>query len=145
VVAAAEPRSAVAADRIDLVDEDDTGRVLLRLLEHVAHARGAHAHEHLDKVRPRDGEERDVGFPGNRAGEQRLPRPRRPDQQNAAGDAPAEPLELAGVAQELDDLLEVLLGLVHPGYVLERDAPVGFGQKLGPALAETESLAARTL
>jgi hypothetical protein len=51
VVAAAEPRSAVAADGIDLVDEDDAGCVLLRLLEHVAHARGADPHEHLDKVR----------------------------------------------------------------------------------------------
>ena len=58
VVPAAEARAAVAADGVDLVDEDDAGRVLLALLEQVADARGADAHEHLDEVRARDREER---------------------------------------------------------------------------------------
>ena len=39
VIAAAEAGAAMAADRVDFVDEDDAGRVLLGLLEHVAHAR----------------------------------------------------------------------------------------------------------
>ena len=39
VVAAAEAGAAVTADGVDLVDEDDAGRVLLALLEQVAHAR----------------------------------------------------------------------------------------------------------
>ena len=39
VIAAAEPRAAMTAHRVDFVDEDDAGRVLLGLLEHVAHAR----------------------------------------------------------------------------------------------------------
>ena len=51
VVAAAEPRAAVPADGVDLVDEDDAGGVLLALLEEVAHAAGADADEHLDEVR----------------------------------------------------------------------------------------------
>ena len=50
VVAAAEAGAAMAADRVDFVDEDDAGRVLLGLLEHVAHARSADADEHLDEV-----------------------------------------------------------------------------------------------
>ena len=41
VVAAAVAGAAVPADRVDLVDEHDAGRVLLRLLEHVAHAADA--------------------------------------------------------------------------------------------------------
>ena len=51
VVPAAEARAAVTADGVDLVDEDDAGRVLLALLEEVAHAAGADADEHLDEVR----------------------------------------------------------------------------------------------
>ena len=51
VVAAAQAGAAVPADGVDLVHEDDAGRVLLRLLEEVAHARGADADEHLDEVR----------------------------------------------------------------------------------------------
>ena len=51
VVPAAEAGAAVAADGVDLVDEDDAGRVLLALHEEVADARGADADEHLDEVR----------------------------------------------------------------------------------------------
>jgi hypothetical protein len=54
VVAAAQAGTAVAADGVDLVDEDDAGRALLGLLEHVAHAGRAHADEHLDEVGARD-------------------------------------------------------------------------------------------
>ncbi len=145
VVAAAEAGATVAADRIDLVDEDDAGRILLGLLEHVAHARGAHADEHLDEVRARNGEERYVGLARDRAREQCLAGSGRPHQQHAARNAPAEPLEFSGIAQELDDLLQILLGLVDARDVLEGDAAVRLGQKLGAALAEAECLAARAL
>ena len=38
VIAAAEARAAMAPDRVDFIDEDDAGRILLGLLEHVADA-----------------------------------------------------------------------------------------------------------
>jgi hypothetical protein len=126
----------MTADRIDLVDEDDAGRVLLRLLEHVAHARGADADEHLDEVRARDREERHVGFAGDRARDQRLARAGRTDEQHAARDFAAEPLEFARIAQELDDLLQVLLGLVDARHVLEGHAAVRLGQKLRSRFAK---------
>ena len=50
VVAAAEAGTAVAADGVDLVHEDDAGGVLLGLLEQVADTAGAHSDEHLDEV-----------------------------------------------------------------------------------------------
>ncbi len=135
----------MAADRVDFVDEDDAGRVLLGLLEHVAHARGADADEHLDEVGARNGEERHVGFAGDGARNQRLAGAGRADQQHAARNLAAEPLELSGIAQEFDDLLQVLLGLVDAGDVLEGDAAVRLGQKLGARLSEAERLAARPL
>ena len=51
VVAAAEARATMAANSINFVNEDDAGGILLCLLEHVAHARCANAHEHLHEVR----------------------------------------------------------------------------------------------
>ncbi len=107
VVAAAEAGAAMAADRVDLVDEDDAGRVLLALLEHVAHAAGADADEHLDEIRAGDREERHVRLAGDGAGEQGLAGAGRADQQHALRDLAAEALEFLRVLQELDDLLEL--------------------------------------
>ena len=123
VVAPAKARAAMAPDRVDFVDEDDAGRVLLRLLEHVAHAARADADEHLDEVGARNGEERHVGFARDRASGQGLAGARRADQQHAARNTTAQFLELLRVAQELDDLLQVFLGFVDAGDVLERHAP----------------------
>ncbi len=62
VVPAAEARAAVTSNGVNFVDENDAGSVLLALLEQVAHAARAHAHEHLDEVRAGDREERNVRF-----------------------------------------------------------------------------------
>jgi hypothetical protein len=94
VVTAAQAGPAVAAHRVDLVDEDDAGGVLLGLLEHVAHPRGAHAHEHLHEVRAGDGEEGHLGLAGDGPGQQGLARARGADHQHALGDLAAELLEL---------------------------------------------------
>ena len=47
---AGEAGAAMTADGVDLVHEDDARRGLFRLLEEVAHTRGADADEHLDEV-----------------------------------------------------------------------------------------------
>jgi hypothetical protein len=145
VVAAAETGAAMAADRVDFVDEDDAGRVLLRLLEHVAHTACADADEHFDEVGARDREEGHVRFAGDRARDQRLAGARRADEQHAARDASAEPLEFAGIAQEFDDLFEIGFGLIDARDVLERDAAMRFGQHFCARLAEAHRLAARAL
>ena len=145
VVAAAEACAAMAADGVDFVDEDDAGRVLLGLLEHVAHAAGADADEHFDEVGTGNGEERHVGFAGDGAREQRLAGAGRTDQQHAARNASAEPLEFCRIAQEFDDLLQIQLGFVDAGHVLEGDAAMRLGEQLGARLAEAERLAAGAL
>ena len=74
-----------------------------------------------------------------------LPVPGGPTSSTPRGMRAAEPLEFSGIAQEFDDLLQVLLGLVDAGDVLEGDAAVRLGQKLCPRLAEAERLAAGAL
>src|SRR5262245_42976324 len=145
VVAAAEAGAAMAADRVDLVDEHDAGSVLLPLLEQVADARRADADEHLDEVRAADREERYVRFAGDRAREQRLARSRRPHQQNALGNASAELLELLRLLEELDDLLQFFFCLVDARHVLEGDLLLRARRKLRLALAERERLVAAAL
>ena len=114
-------RPARAADRIELVDEDDRRRVLARLLEQIAHARGADADDHLDELGGAHREERHAGLAGDRLREQRLAGARRADQQHALRRRAAEPRVLRRVAQEIDDLDQLVLGFVDAGDIVERD------------------------
>ena len=145
VVAAAHAGATVPADGVDLVDEDDRGSVLLRLLEQVADAGGADADEHLDEVRAGDRVERHPGLPGHRAGQQGLAGAGLAVQQDTLGDLGADGLELGGLGQELLDLLELLDRLVTPGDVAEGGLRRVLVGDLGLRLAELHHPAAAAL
>ncbi len=141
VVAAAQAGAALAADGVDFIDEDDAGRVLLGVLEHVAHAGRAHADEHFDEIGARDAEERHLGLAGDALGQQRLAGARGADQQQAARDAPAQLLEFLRVLQEIDDFLDFFLRFVATRNVGESDLVVVLVEHARLALAEAEGTA----
>src|SRR2546428_565772 len=91
---AAQAGAAVAADRVDFVNEDDAGRFLLALLEQVRDWCRADSDEHLDEVGARNGKERDVSLSRNRSRQESLPCSGRAHEQHALRDSPAELLEL---------------------------------------------------
>src|SRR5947209_7255146 len=97
----------MATDGVNFINEDDAGRVLLALLEEIANAACADANEHFDEVRAGDGEEWDVSFASDSAGEQSLARTWRSDEQNALGDTAAKLLKFLRILQELDDFLQL--------------------------------------
>src|SRR5690242_7156337 len=99
----------MATDSIDFIDEDNARRMLLRLFEHIAHARSADADEHFDEVRTRDREERNLRFTRDRACKQRLTGTRRTDHQYAARNFAAQALKLTRILQEFDDLDDFFL------------------------------------
>ena len=140
VVAATEAGAALAADRVDLVDEDDARRVALGLVEQVADAAGADADEHLDELGTADAEERHAGLTRDGARHQRLAGAGRSDQQDATRDAGTERVELLRVLEEFDDFLELRLGLVDAGHVVERDDRLVAEEHPGSALAERQGL-----
>src|SRR5439155_16641698 len=112
VVTTTQAGATMPAYRVDFIDEDDARRVLLPLLEQITDTGRADADEHLYEVRPADREERNVGFAGDRPGEQRLASSGRPHQKDALGDSAAQLLKLLGLLEELDDLLELFFRLV---------------------------------
>ena len=145
VVTAAHAGATMAADGVDLVHEDDAGRVLLGLLEEVAHAGGADADEHLDEVRAGDREERHARLTRDGTREERLAGARRPVEQHALRDPGAERLELLRVLEELLDLVQLLDGLVRAGDVAEGDLRRVHAHALGARLAEGHDLRAAAL
>ena len=142
VVATAITGATMPSDGVDLVDENDAGRILFGLLEHVAHPACADTHEHFDEIRSRDRKERHARLARDGARQQRLAGARRADQQRTARDLAAQARKLLRVAQKLDDLFQLFLGLVDPSDVVKCHAPVLFGQKLGLRLAKTHGPAA---
>src|SRR5687768_10678642 len=108
------------SDRVDLIDEDDAGGVLLALFEEVTYARRADADKHFHEIRAADGEEGDIGFASNRACHQRLAGSRRAHEEHALRDSTAELLELLWLTEKIDDLLKLVLRFIDAGDVLER-------------------------
>ena len=142
VMSAAQPGTSDPAHGVDLVDEQDAGAVLLGGLEHVANTAGTHAHEHLDELGARDRVERHARLSGHRPAQQRLARAGGTDQEHALGNPAAQPLELLGVLEELDDLLELALGVLEAGDFLERGPLLRLVVPLGRALDEAAQDAA---
>ena len=141
VVAATEAGAALAADGVDLVDEDDGPAKLAGLCKEVAHAAGADTHEHLHEVAAGDGQEADAGLAGDRAGEQRLAGAGGPDQQHALGHAGADLAEAFGHAQEVDHFGDLLLDPFVPCDVGERGGWLVRLIRLGPAAADGHDVA----
>src|SRR5690606_38394810 len=89
-----------------------------------------------------DREERHAGLAGDGAGQQRLARAGGADQEHALGDPAAEALELLGGLEELDDLLQLGLGVLQAGDLVEGGALLRLVVSLGGALDEVAEDAA---
>src|SRR5205823_5091164 len=72
----------------------------------------------------------------NRLGQERFAHARVADEEHAARNAPAQPLELLGILEELHDLGELFLGLINAGHIIKRDIGVLFGEQAVARAAE---------
>src|SRR5260370_36898280 len=115
MMSAAKSCSAKPPDSVGFIDNNDAGRIILAFFEKVAHAARAYADKHFHEVRTRNREEGNVGFTGDRARQQGFAGAWRPDKQHTLGNSSAQFLELLRVFQELNDFLQLFLGLVRPG------------------------------
>src|SRR5205807_9466036 len=84
----------------------------VRLLEQITRAGGTDADDRLDELRRRHREERRTCLARDRAREQRLTGPRRPAEEDAARDPSPQAPVFPRVAEEVDDLGQLELGLV---------------------------------
>eukprot|EP00982_Pelagococcus_subviridis_P006052 29952-Pelagococcus_subviridis.AAC.16 len=114
-------RAARTTDGVELVDENYGRRLLLRLREQVADARGADADEHLDKLRRGQREERRAGLARDRAREERLPAPGRARQHDAFRDLRARLFELFRHPEKVDNLRQLDLRVADARDVAEHD------------------------
>ena len=143
LVAAERALDAHLSERVELVDEDDAGRLGFRLLEEIADPRRADPDEHLDEFGSAQAEEGHVRLAGDRAGQKRLARARRADEQHPFRNAAAEIRVLFRVLQELDDLFQLFLRFIDARHVGESDLHFVVGVDLGLAACERHHAAFR--
>src|SRR5690606_31233130 len=136
IMTTAKPGAAMATDGIDLVNENDAGRMLHGLLEHVAHAARNHTHKHHYEVGTGNGEERHLGLTRNGLGQQCLTGTRGTDHQHTARNTTAEALELARITQKLDEFSHFFLGFVTTGHIGKGGLDLIFREQARLAFAE---------
>src|SRR5439155_15929268 len=109
-------------DRVQLVDEYDRRRSLLRLCEEIAHARGPDADNRLHEFRGGHREERHIRLTGNSPRQEGLPGARWAGEEHAMRNPPAELQVLVRATQEVDHFGQLRLRLVDSGHVGEGHA-----------------------
>jgi hypothetical protein len=121
------------------------GAFASRLQEKVAYARRTHSHEHLHELRSADGEERHARFARNGTRQQRFSRPRWANEQHALGYPSAKAPVGLRVLEKGDGLLQLGLGLVHAGDIIEADLRVAFDVDLRLAFSDGHEPSAHAL
>jgi hypothetical protein len=119
LVCAGDRAGAPAADRVDLVDEDDRRCAFAGVVEQVPDAGRAHPDEHLHELRAGHRQERHLRLPGHGPGDQRLAGAGRPDHDHSARAGGAGGGVAGRVAQEVHDFTDLLLDPVVAGDVGE--------------------------
>ena len=127
VVAAPQPCSALAADSVNLVDEENARGFGTRFVKELAHTRCTDADEHLHEFGTVDRKKTHPGFAGHGAGQECFSRAGRAEKKGAFRDAGAHFVVPLGVFKVVDDLFEFLLDVVEPGNVGECHTVFLFG------------------
>jgi hypothetical protein len=113
--------AARAADRVQLVYEDDRRRRVASLLEQIAHATGSNADDQLHEFAGSDAEEGDVRFTRHGASQHCLASAGWANQQRSLWNHTSQARVLAWLAEEVDDFCQFLFGLVDTRDIVERD------------------------
>jgi hypothetical protein len=132
----------MTSHRVDLVDEDDAGRMLLAW-SNMSRTREAPTPTNIStKSEPEIVKNGTFASPAIARASSVLPVPGEPTIRTPRGILPPELLELGRILEEVDDLAHFLLGLVDAGYVGESHGYLVLVQQPSAALAEGHRAAA---
>lgn len=125
-------------DRVKLINENDAGRVLLGLFEHVSYSGGADTDEHLNELRCRDGEEGNACFTCYCLRQKCLTCSWWTNKKGPSWNFGSEIGEFRGCLQEVNDLHELFLGFVDSGDSIEVDTGIRLHLHSGFGLTHVE-------
>ena len=141
-VIAAQGRVTGLSDCVDLIDKYDARRLLLGLLEQVAHTGRADAHIHFHKGGSRQREERYFRLACYCFCKKRLSGSRRSHKECAFREFRTDPAVFARIMEKIHHFLKGFFCLVLPGHILECNARLFLHIHLGVALTDAHHAAA---
>jgi hypothetical protein len=141
VMTAAQTGATVAADRIDLVDEDDAGRLLLGLLEHVTHRLAPTPTNISTKSEPEMVKNGTLASPAMALASRVLPVPGGPTISTPRGMRPPRRWNLPGSRRNSTSSLTSSLASSHAGHVGKGGLDLVFGEQARLGLAEAHRAA----
>ena len=145
VIAPSYTGTALTTDSVNLIDEDDAGRVLAALLKHVTDASRTDTDEHFNEVGATDRKEGHLGLASDCFGQKCLTRTRRADHEHTFRNLTANALEFLRILEEIDDLRDLLLSLITTRNIFEGGRVFLAGEHLSFAFAKAHSSLTSTL
>ena len=138
-MSAADTGSAPPCHRIDLVNKDNAGAVLLGFLEHVTHTACTDADKHFHKIRSGNGIKRNPRFTRYCLCKQRFSGSGSAFQKDALRNPCPQRGVLRGILQKIHDFFQIRLLLLQSRHILKCDTVLLIG-KLCAALPEIHHL-----
>ena len=126
-MSAADTGSAPPCHRIDLVNKDNAGAVLLGFLEHVTHTACTDADKHFHKIRSGNGIKRNPRFTRYCLCKQRFSGSGSAFQKDALRNPCPQRGVLRGILQEIHDFFQIRLLLLQTRYILKCDTVLLIG------------------
>ena len=138
VIDSSDMHTALAADGVQFINEDDARCMDFSLLKQVSYASSADADKHFNEIASADQKEWHLGFPGDGAGEQCFTCAWRPDKKHTLRDPSAHFLILFWVLEKMHNLLQFKFGFVATSHVIKGNASVGVRNEASATLANRE-------
>src|SRR5258708_8610342 len=101
--------ASLSTNSVKFVDEYDAGRMLLGLLEQIAHTGGAYSHKHFYEIATADRKKRHFRLAGYRTRQQRFASSGRANQYHSFWDVRTQILVLLMVLEKINNLLHIEL------------------------------------
>ena len=111
-------------DGINLINENDARRSLVRLPEQISYTTGSHTHEHLHKIRTGKRIEGHIGLSCHSLGKQSFTGSRRSYQKGSLRKLRTDRSVFCGIMQEVNDFHKAFLRLILTCHILKADAGV---------------------
>ncbi len=140
IIPASARISSLATDGINLIDKDDTWRMLFCLFEEIAHSGRTDTNKHLDKLRTAHTVESNSCFTSDSTRDQGFASTRSPHKQHAFRSTSPHCRKTLRMFQKLDNFLQLHLCLFNSCHILKKDGRTSFAKAFCPRTCERSCL-----